>query len=176
MSGIGIGLGEGEALGSEVAVTLSRLGQLLKLPTISSGPTITGAPSAGDQIVIGGPRLQTPNTNIFSPITDFFSNLFKTPASPISPKASDITNTATVPRVSTPINPNVIAGSAAVGATAIGGTIILTNPGVQQTAQSYSQGFNSLAQGFSTVSSTLTSNPLILIALIGLGVIVILKK
>ena len=80
-----------------------------------------------------------------------------------------------IPRV-TSINPNVIAGSAAVGATAIGSTIVLTNPGAQQTVQSFAPGFNSLAQGFSNVSSTLSSNPLILIALIGLGVIVILKK
>ena len=80
-----------------------------------------------------------------------------------------------IPRASA-INPNLVIGTAgALGTSGFLG-FTLTNPGVQQTAQSYSQGFNSLAQGASSITTTLSQNPLILIALIGLGVIVILKK
>ena len=81
-----------------------------------------------------------------------------------------------IPRAGSTFNPNTFILGTAATAGAVGGALVFTNPGFQQTAQSYSQGFNSLAQGASSITTTLSQNPLILIALIGLGVIVILKK
>ena len=125
---------------------------------------------------------------IGSQISNFFSNLGKSLFSNKSIPSSDISGANTgfpsntvntiqnIPRTVSTINPNIIAGSAAVGATAIGTTLIFTNPGVQQTAQSYSSGLNALANAGEGATNFLTQNPLILIGLIGLGAIVLLKK
>ena len=105
-------------------------------------------------------------TNAGNSISDFFSNLFSG-------------NTPGVPRTVSPISPNVIAGSAAVGAAAIGSTIILTNPGVQQTAQSFSSGFNSVAKTIQQGTNFLTSTsygPILLVGGLILVGLVVLKK
>ena len=90
-----------------------------------------------------------------------------------------IGNTPSVPRTVSPISPNVIAGSAAVGATAVSSAIILTNPGVQQTAQSFSSGFNSVAKTIQQGTNFLTSTsygPILLVGGLILIGLVILKK
>ena len=121
-------------------------------------------------------------SNSFGQISNFIKNLFTSksslPPSDISGgqvgfPSQIVGKVQSLPRT---VNPNLVIGTA--GALGTTGFLALTatNPGVQQTAQSFSSGFNSLAQGAGSITNTLSQNPLILIALIGLGVIVILKK
>lgn len=179
--GIGIGVGEGEALANEVALGFQDLADALGLDVVPSGSTITGAPTAGEQIIVGSPKLATPNTNIFSGITDFFSNLFSPSSSPIGTISETAIDTTPVPRTvtSTPINPNILIGGIAAGTAAVGATIIATNPGAQQTAQTFASGFSSFGKATQQATSFLTSSPYGPILLIGglvlLGVVIFKK-
>ena len=105
-------------------------------------------------------------SNAGSSISDFFSNLFSG-------------NTPSVPRTVSSINPNILVGGIAAGTAAVSSAVILTNPGVQQTAQSFSQGFNNIAKSAQQTTSFLTSTPYGPILLVG-GLIliglVVLKK
>ena len=112
--------------------------------------------------------------DIGASISDFFGNLFKTSPTIESPPVS---------RTITPINPNVIAGSAAIGAASIGSALIFTNKDFNQSVQANAGALQDLSSSFKTVTTAgagftdfLTKNPIILIALIGLGAIVVLKK
>ncbi|MDE1868003.1 MAG: hypothetical protein KGI08_09885, partial [Thaumarchaeota archaeon] len=67
-----------------------------------------------------------------SQVGDFFSNLFR-----FGNVSNPVDTSIQTPRVSTSFNPNIaIGGAAVVGTTALVYST-LTNPGVQQTAQSY---------------------------------------
>ena len=87
-----------------------------------------------------------------------------------------------IPRV-TSINPNTFVLGTAATAGAIGSTLIFTNPGVQQTVQAnagalqnLTSSLNDITKSTSNFTDFITKNPLILIALIGFGVLAVLKK
>lgn len=179
--GIGIGVGEGEAFANEVSLGISDLANALGLDVVPAGSTITGAPTAGEQVVVGSPKFATPNTSIFSGISDFFGNLFSSPSSPIGTSTETTVDTTPVPRTvtSTPINPNILIGGIATGTAAVGATLIATNPGVQKTTQSFTSGFNSLGSAVQQGTSFLTGSsygPILLIGGLLLIGVVILKK
>lgn len=80
-------------------------------------------------------------------------------------------------------NTKFYVGAGVAGATVVGGTLIATNPGLQETAQSYSGAFTNfskslipLGQGLGSITQVFANNPLLIVGgLILLGV-VLLKK
>ena len=147
-------------------------GEILVEPQIGTSDTTFITPN---EVFGTGPgTLSGTLSDVGASISDFFGNLFK---------SSPSVQTPTVPRTISNINPNVIAGSAAVGAVAVGGTIIATNPSFNQSIQANAGAIADLTSGFKSIANAgagftnfLTQNPIILIALIGLGVVVVLKK
>jgi len=115
--------------------------------------------------------------NAGAQIGDFFSNLFR--FGDVSGPTDSGTQTT---RVSNSFPVKAVAISSAIGATAIGGTIIATNPGVQKTTQSFSKPLQTLADAANTTAKTtqsiLTSKygPLLLIGGLALAAILVIKK
>lgn len=167
----------------------------IDIPFIRGNPFETGITSSGGKLGIRTPAdVFTPSQpNPFASIGNFLRSFLQTTGATQEQAASFTTrlrslfsgNPAQVTKIQTnpayvdttiprpqgfPTRTAIIGGT--VSTTAIGGTLVLLNPGVQKTAQSFAP----LGQGLGSITQVFANNPLLIVGGLILIGVVLLKK